>query len=109
MAAPCRTGTRRTPTEPQVAWLRRGIDQPGGKLPLFDAQGQRVKKTLVAACLKAGWAEPWFDNPMKRDWQVCRLTEAGRALVLARSNVIAVDFTQGTLGLEAEKLTAGSR
>ena len=100
MATPRSTATRRTPTEPQVAWLRRALDQPGGKLPLFDGQGQRVKKTLVSACLKAGWAEPWFDNPLKRDWQVCRLTDSGRALVLARSNVIAINANQGMLGLE---------
>ncbi len=56
MAAPRRSGTRRTPTDVQAAWLRRGIAQPGGKLPLFDERGQRVKKPTVDACLKAGWA-----------------------------------------------------
>jgi hypothetical protein len=99
MAAPRRSGTRRTPTEAQAAWLRHGLQQPGGKLPLFDSRGQRVKKTLIGACLKAGWAEPWFENPLKRDWQVCRLTESGRALALARNNVVTVDFSQGALAL----------
>lgn len=94
MAASRRSGTRRPPTDQQTAWLRRGIDQPGGKLPLFDEQGQRVKKRIVESCLKAGWAERWFDNPLKRDWLVCRLTEAGRAALFARSTVIAVDFRQ---------------
>jgi hypothetical protein len=28
-----------------------------------------------------GWAEPWFANPLKPDWLVCRLTAAGRAVV----------------------------
>ena len=72
---------RTAPTGPQRRWLRRGLDQPGGKLPLFDPQGQRVSANLVRACLAAGWAEPWFDNPLKPDWLVCRLTEAGRRVL----------------------------
>jgi len=32
----------------------------------------------VQACLEQGWAEPWFANPTKRDWLVCKLTGAGR-------------------------------
>jgi hypothetical protein len=35
--------------------------------------------------MAAGWAEPWFSNPIKPDWLVCRLTEAGRAAVLSAS------------------------
>ncbi len=69
------------PRAAEIAWLRRGLDQPGGKLPLFDAEGQRIDPLVVRACLKAGWASPWFDNPLKPDWQVCRLTDAGRALL----------------------------
>ena len=95
MAAPRRSGSRRSPTGPQVAWLRRGLDQPGGKLPLFDEEGQRVKKQTIESCIKAGWAERWFHNPLKPDWLVCRLTDAGRAALIARSTVIAVDFQQG--------------
>ncbi len=72
---------RRQPTASQRAWLARGLEQPGGKLPLFDPVGRRVSSRTVTACIKAGWAEPWFANPVKPDWQVCRLTEAGRALV----------------------------
>lgn len=92
MAAPRRTGSRRPPSGAQAAWLRRGLDQPGGKLPLFDTDGQRVKKQTIESCIKAGWAERWFHNPLKPDWLVCRLTEAGRDALLARSTVIAVDF-----------------
>ena len=66
------------PTSEQRRWLRRGLNQPGGKLPLFDLQGQRVRDTLIRSCIDAGWAEPWFDNPLKPDWLVCRLTGAGR-------------------------------
>lgn len=92
MAAPRIPGPRRPPSDQQAAWLRRGMNQPGGKLPLFDEDGQRVKSRIVESCLKAGWAERWFRNPLKPDWQVCRLTDAGREAVMARSTVIAVDF-----------------
>ena len=69
------------PTLDQQDWLRCGLDQPGGKLPLFDGEGQTVDPGLIRACIAAGWAEPWFSNPIKPDWLVCRLTEAGRAAV----------------------------
>ncbi|GEO80635.1 hypothetical protein ROR02_07660 [Pararhodospirillum oryzae] len=69
------------PTDSQRRWLRRGLDQPGGKLPLFDENGRRVDSRVVRACLAQGWAEPWFANPLKPDWLVCKLTEAGRAVV----------------------------
>lgn len=71
------------PTAAQMAWLARGLDQPGGKLPLFDADGQRVNPRTIKACQDQGWAEPWFDNPIKPDWLVCKLTEAGRQAAMA--------------------------
>ena len=82
---------RRLPTEAQLIWLRRGLAQPGGKLPLFDESGQRVSSSVIAACQRAGWAEPWFQNPTKPSWEVCRLTDAGRAM-LAEVSVVTVDF-----------------
>ncbi len=69
------------PSRAQRAWLRRGLGQPGGKLPLFDQNGQNVSPRLVQACLDKGWAEPWFSNPLKPDWLVCKLTETGRGIV----------------------------
>jgi hypothetical protein len=69
------------PTLPQRLWLMRGLDQPGGKLPLFDAAGQRVSERTVRSCIEKGWAEPWFANPLKPDWLVCKLTAQGRALL----------------------------
>jgi hypothetical protein len=69
------------PSPAQREWLVRGLDQPGGKLPLFDKWGQRVSEQMVRACINHGWAEPWFSNPLKPDWLVCRLTESGRRLV----------------------------
>jgi len=68
------------PTAVQRAWLRRGLDQPGGKLPLFDDEGQQVCERTVRACIDKGWAEPWFSNPLKPDWIVCKLTEIGRSV-----------------------------
>ncbi len=69
------------PSAPQLRWLARGLDQAGGKLPLFDEAGQRVSKRTVRSCVDRGWAAPWFANPLKPDWQVCKLTPAGRALL----------------------------
>jgi hypothetical protein len=69
---------RTRPSPAQRLWLSRGVDQPGGKLPLFDRDGKRVSPRMVRACLEAGWAAPWFANPLKPDWQVCKLTDRGR-------------------------------
>ncbi len=66
------------PTAAQLSYLKRGLEQPGGKLPLFDAQGQAVSARTIRLCIEKGWAEPWFDNPIKPDWLVCKLTPAGR-------------------------------
>ncbi len=99
-----RAGRRAPPKPPgkgpdgqQVRWLRRGLGQPGGKLPLFDEEGRRVSSRLIKACLKAGWAEPWFRNPTKSEWEVCRLTESGRA-ALADYAVVRVDFARDRPG-----------
>ena len=72
--------TGNKPTSTQMKYLRRGLSQPGGKLPLFDEQGQRVGDKTVQACIRAGWAEPWFANPMKPDWLICKITDTGRKL-----------------------------
>ena len=73
--------TRSAPTPVQRSWLTRGLKQPGGKLPLFDEFGQAVDPRTVQSCIEQGWAEPWFANPLKPDWLVCKLTAAGRHLV----------------------------
>jgi hypothetical protein len=66
------------PTSAQRRYLERGLDQPGGKLPLFDLNGQEIGHRTIRACIQHGWAEPWFPNPIKPDWVVCRVTDAGR-------------------------------
>ena len=71
------------PTVTQLSWLSRGLDQAGGKLPLFDRYGQRYDSRTIQSCIAQGWAEPWFKNPIKPDWLVCRLTADGRALAEA--------------------------
>ena len=72
------------PTPAQRRYLERGLSQPGGKLPLFDADGQQIAIQTVRTCIEHGWAEPWFANPLKPDWLVCKLTDTGRA-ILGRS------------------------
>jgi hypothetical protein len=69
------------PTPAQAAYLRRGLAEPGGKLPLFDRDGQRYASRTIRSCIDQGWAEPWFHNPIKPDWLICRLTEAGRKVL----------------------------
>jgi len=72
---------KQRPNAAQRRYLSRGLTQPGGKLPLFDENGTRVHPALVKACVAHGWAEPWFGNPLKPDWLICKLTEEGRRLM----------------------------
>ena len=72
------------PSAAQHAWLVRGLSQPGGKLPLFDESGQRVSPRTIQSSIDRGWAEPWFANPTKPDWLVCKLTDLGRAALRRR-------------------------
>lgn len=76
-----KTGAAAAPSPAQRRYLVRGLGQPGGKLSLFDEDGQEVPVQTVESCITHGWAERWFDNPTKRNWIVARLTPAGyRAL-----------------------------
>lgn len=65
----------------EFSYLRRGLNQPGGKLPLFDLDGQEFEASVIRRCIDRGWAEPWFSNPLKPDWLVCKLTPQGRDAV----------------------------
>jgi len=71
------------PTALQRAWLARGLAQPGGKLPLFLEDARKVDPRTVRACIEKGWCEPWYANPTKPDWLVCKLTDKGRQLFAA--------------------------
>ena len=66
------------PSAAQLRYLALGLRQPGGKLPLFDENGREISAKTIRSCVERGWAQPWFDNPLKPNWLVCRLTEAGR-------------------------------
>jgi len=72
------------PTEAQRRYLRRGLKQAGGKLPLFDKAGQQISASTIRTCVRRGWCEPWFDNPIKPDWLVCKLTDEGRRAAAPR-------------------------
>lgn len=74
-AAPSGSGV--APNASQKRYLLRGVSQPGGKLPLFEEDGRAVARQTVQSCIAHGWAEPWFANPLKPDWLVCRLTVSG--------------------------------
>ena len=65
------------PTWAQIRYLIRGLKEPGGKLPLFDDEGQEIDLRTIRSCIARGWAQPWFANPVKPDWLVCKLTPAG--------------------------------
>jgi len=75
-----RSHTAGKPSVIQQQYLIRALDQPGGKLPLFDRNGQRIKEQTIRACIKKGWCETWAMNPIKPDWVVCKITDAGRAV-----------------------------
>ncbi len=69
------------PSKAQLRYLAYGSSQAGGKLPLFDDQGQEINPKTIRACVEKGWAEPWFSNPAKPDWLVCKLTESGHEML----------------------------
>jgi hypothetical protein len=70
-------GERARLTEAQRRYLERGLVEPGGKLPLFDREGQEIPHRTIETCIAHGWAEPWFANPLNPGWRVCKLTPAG--------------------------------
>lgn len=73
------------PTPAQLRYLKTGLEQPGGKLSLFDENGQAIARNTIRSCIEHGWAERWFENPTKPDWLVCRITENGRKLAKSLS------------------------
>ncbi|MBL4666224.1 MAG: hypothetical protein JKY04_02515 [Sneathiella sp.] len=73
--------TRSRPSKAQLKYLSLGRLQAGGKLPLFDKNGQLINPVTIKSCIKQGWVQPWFENPIKKDWLVCKLTDEGRQVV----------------------------
>ena len=86
----------------QRLWLSAGLSQAGGKLPLYNAQGLAIADDIRESCIAAGWAEPWVLNPHQGAARVCRLSDAGRTLLLQqrpiKPEVIKVDFSQWRRG-----------
>lgn len=93
------------PTLGQKSWLARGLGQPGGKLPLFDEEGQHYPVRTVRSCIDRGWAEPWFNNPLKPGWLVCKLTEKGRSIAAKHNRAGG----KRTLGRKAGKSPGSQR
>lgn len=69
------------PTSAQKKYLKLGDKQPGGKLPLFDDNGQRIHERTIQACMRAGWCEPWARNSIEPKWLVCKLTADGKQII----------------------------
>ena len=69
---------RRLLEEDMHVWLQGGLSRDDGRLALFDQFGEPVQKSVIREAIKAGYAEPWFVNPMRPQWTVCRLTATGR-------------------------------
>lgn len=82
------------PTQRQLVYLKRGEEQPGGKLPLFDEYGQEFGLETIRSCIKRGWAEPWFENPIKPEWVICRITKAGLMALATGGNEEFVEENQ---------------
>ena len=80
-AVKTRTSVQKTLSEADRNYLKQGLKQPGGKLPLFDGRGQEISSGVIKSCMKKGLAERWFANPLKPDWLVCRITEKGRQVL----------------------------
>jgi hypothetical protein len=74
------------PTTAQKKYLTRGLNQAGGKLPLFDEIGQEISPRTIKVCIEHGWAEQWFPNPIKPNWLVCKLTAKGRQVIKAAND-----------------------
>ncbi len=68
-------------SEAQKRYLVRGLDQPGGKLPIFNDDGSKISEKTIKSCIEKGYAKPWFKNPVKPDWLICKLTERGRDIL----------------------------
>jgi len=80
-AVKTRASATKTLSEAESNYLKQGLKQPEGKLPLFDGRGQEISSAVIKSCLKKGLAERWFANPLKPDWLVCRITEKGRQVL----------------------------
>ena len=59
-----RAGMR--PTAAQRRYLKRGLDQPDGKLPLFDAEGQAIDRKTIEL-LRRAWLGRTLDRATRKN------------------------------------------
>ncbi|MEJ2027151.1 MAG: hypothetical protein P8X52_06795, partial [Limibacillus sp.] len=71
------------PSPEELNWMRRGLGQPGGKIPVFDENDNPVDPKIVRRCLEQQWVEPWIGNQKNPNnlYMACRLSPLGRRLV----------------------------
>ena len=79
-----RNDVQKTIDQDMLDWLSGGLGRADGRLALFDRFGEPVDPKMVRRCVQAGLAEPWFANPMRPSWMVCRLSDQGRAVATKR-------------------------
>ncbi len=72
-----------------LRFLKSGLRSPGGKLPLFDEEGQRVDGDLMRYCVESGLAETWFVESRQPDLPIYRITEKGCAALGCRESLLA--------------------
>jgi hypothetical protein len=61
-----------------LTWLKTGLNNPEGRLSLFDGSGQKIPASIQRFAIQNDLAEGWFANPMRPEWMVCRLTARGQ-------------------------------
>ena len=81
------------PNVNQSRWLKRGLNKPEGKLPLFDGNGQKISERTIKSCLKKGWAKPWFIDSRKTNWTMCKLTHLGKVVAEEKSDQLYIRGT----------------
>ena len=94
------------PNVNQSRWLKRGLNKPEGKLPLFDGNGKKISDRTIKSCLKKGWAKPWFSNPGKTSWTVCKLTHLGKVVAEEKADQL---YIRGTFVPRARTATRANK
>jgi hypothetical protein len=81
------------PTQEELRWMRRGLNQPGGKIPVFDESDTPVDPKIVLRCLEQQWVEPWVGNQKNPNnlYMACRLSPLGRRLCTSEPQVVRPD------------------
>ena len=70
------------PTPSQRPLVATRARSGGRQAAAFRRVRPQVSERTVKSCIDKGWAEPWFANPLKPAWLVCKLTKAGRTAAI---------------------------